>query len=190
MKDGEPAGSGASITRLLRAWEEGSREAESVLLNRAYPELRRIAARHLAGEKPNISIQSTDLVNEAYLRIAGTKPRFRDRVHFYAVASTTMRRILVDRARSQRTVKRTGLRVSLDQASPSTSSRSVDVLALDDALKILEQRHPFEALLVHLRYFCGLTIPETAECLGVGHATVERSWRVARTLVRRYMQLR
>lgn len=152
------------------------------LLPLIYNELRRLAQRHLRGERPGHTLQSTALVHEAYMRMV--KPgslRIENRAHFFAVASQIMRQILVDYARNRAAAKRDfGQRVTLDAAAELGKKEPLDLLALDDALTTLEKMSPRQSRIVELRFFGGLSIDETSEFLGVSAATVERDWAVAR----------
>jgi RNA polymerase sigma factor (TIGR02999 family) len=183
-KDGAPRRGGTEVTRLLMEWRGGDREALDRLIPLVHHELRRLADRQLRRERPDHSLDPTDLVHEAYLRMVDkTHPRWRDRAHFYAVAGQLMRRILVDHARRLRAAKRGGdtVMVPLDEASDGTGEeRAADVVALDDALDALAVFDPRKARLVELRFFGGLTIEESAEVLGVSTATVIKDTRLAR----------
>jgi RNA polymerase sigma factor (TIGR02999 family) len=148
-----------------------------------YEELRRLASHYLRRERPDHGLQTTALVNEAYLRLVDYKRvRPRDRAHFLAVAAQAMRRILVERARGRATAKRGGeaQRVPLEEAAEVADARARDVLALDAALDTLATFDPRKARIVELRYFGGLTIEETADVVSVSTPTVEREWRTAR----------
>jgi RNA polymerase sigma factor (TIGR02999 family) len=173
---------GRDVTGLLRAWSAGDRTALDELTALVYEDLHRLARRHLRSERPDHSLQTTALVNEAYLRLVNyTRLEVLDRAHFFAVSAQAMRRILVDHAR-RRNAKRGGdrQRVSLDQASTIEDARSTDLVALDDALRALTERDPRKARVVEMRYFGGLTVDEVASVLGVSAVTVMRDWRVAK----------
>ena len=153
------------------------------LMPLVYDELRRIAARYMSRERPGQTLQATALVNEAYMRLAGERPRaFANRTHFLAIAALSMRQILVQRARARRAAKRGGQpeRVTLDDALLADAGASIDVLALDEALTRLAAIDPQQAKVVELRYFGGLTIEETAEAIDMSPATVKREWTMAR----------
>lgn len=174
------------VTTLLAAWRDGDREALSRLMPLVYGELRRLAARSLEGERKDHTLQPTALVHEAFLRLAGgAVPRWQDRVHFYAVASQVMRRLLVDHARARRTEKRGGgarplpLEAALDIGSPEAGDPEL-LLALDAALVELAVHDPRKARIVELRFFGGLTIEETAEVLDLATSTVILEARLAR----------
>ncbi len=179
------------LTRILNAIEEGEPHAADQLLPLVYAELRRLAARQLAQEKPGQTLQPTALVHEAYLRLVGKgEDRHWDgRGHFFAAAAEAMRRILVDNVRRKRRPKHGGdrRRVEWDTACLPAESPSDDLLALDEALDRLAQEHPGKAELVKLRFFAGLTMPEAAQALGTSLATAERHWTFARTWL--YAQL-
>ena len=176
--------SGEDVTGLLRAWREGDAAARDELLERVYSRLKRLASKQLAGERAGHSLQPTDLVHEAYLRLVDqTRVDWRDRAHFFGLAATTMRRVLVDRARRRGRRKRhveevrTGL--SLVPA-PEVATSEVDLLDLDRALERLAAEAPRAARVVEMRYFAGLEIEEVAACLEVSPATVGRDWEFAR----------
>jgi RNA polymerase sigma factor (TIGR02999 family) len=178
-------GSGAAhdITALLVAWSKGDREALESLIPRVDEELRRIAIRYLERERPDPTLQTTALVNEAYLRLIDAQQvRWQDRAHFFAVSARIMRRILVDHARARQTARRGGgLRpVSLDEALVVSPERTSDLVAIDDALNELSKMDPRRGQVVELRFFGGLSVEETAEVLGISPATVMRDWTVAR----------
>lgn len=187
-----PAAPGPAVTELLRAWGAGEARACESLAPLVYAELRRQAQRALRGEGAGHTLQPTALVHEAWLRLDGQHDaRWESRAQFFAVAAQTMRRVLVDHARTRRALKRGGgaTQVTLgaaDAASPEPDA--VDVLALDDALARLAVLDPRKARLVDLRYFAGLSIPEAAAALGVSQATVGREWAVARMWLRRELE--
>lgn len=163
------------------------------LLPAVYEELRRLASSYLRRERDAQSLQPTALVHEVYLRMLHDKPMlFQNRAHFCAIAATTMRRILVERARSRHALKRGGAapRVTLDEslAQDTSGAQSVDVEALDQALERLEAIDPARARIVELRYFGGLSVEETAGELGISPATVKRHWSVARAWLARELQ--
>lgn len=171
------------LTELLEAWHDGEPGAGDRLLPLVYPDLRHLAARFMARERRDHTLEPTALVHEAYLRLAGGRqPRWRDRLHFFAVASRTMRRVLVDHARARRTAKRGAgaLRVPLEAAEGAVRDRSDDLLALDRALDELAALDPRKGRVIELRYFGGLTVEETAAVLGVSAPTVALDGRMAR----------
>jgi RNA polymerase sigma-70 factor (ECF subfamily) len=156
-----------------------------------YDELRRIAARYISRERPGQTLQATALVNEAFVRLAAERPRsFANRTHFLAIAAISMRQILVQRARARRAAKRGGApeRVTLDEGLMADEGRSIDVLALDEALTRLAKLDPEQARIVELRYFGGLTVEETAEAVDVSPATVKREWAMARAWLKRALR--
>ena len=176
------------ITELLLKWGEGDKRALDALMPIVYDQLRRLAFVYLRRGRANQTLQPTALVHEAYLRLLGNeKLSLSDRSHFFAVAATVMRNILVDRARHRNAAKRGGpqVAVSLSEAETMVASPEVEMIALDDALNKLADVKPQCTRIVEMRVFSGLTIEETAEVLGVSHATVERDWRFARAWLRR-----
>jgi len=155
-----------------------------------YGELRRIAHRYMRRERPGHSLQTSALINEAYLRLVDQrKQHWQNRAHFYAIAAKLMRRILVDHARARGYAKRGGraLRVSLGKGLAVSDRRTAEAVALDDALKDLESIDPRKSQIVELRFFGGLDLEEAAETLGISVATVEREWRAARAWLHRAM---
>ena len=176
------------VTRILSAIEQGDPEAAEQLLPLVYDELRKLAAQRLAREKPGQTLQATALVHEAYLRLVGDD-RARDwnsRGHFFAAAAEAMRRILVNRARDKRRLKRGGdrERVELEDVAIAGEAGSPDILALDEALDGLAREEPACAELVKLRFFAGLTQEEAAQALGVTRRTANRYWAFARAWLR------
>jgi RNA polymerase sigma factor (TIGR02999 family) len=173
------------VTRILAALERGDPHAASQLLPLVYEELRRLAAKKLAEEKPGQTLQATALVHEAYLRLVGegNEQRWDSRGHFFAAAAEAMRRILVEAVRRKRSLKRGGGRVreELDEVRLAAPEPVEDLLALDEALEKLAARDPVKAELVKLRYFAGMTIEEAAAALGISNATAKRYWTYART---------
>jgi RNA polymerase sigma-70 factor (ECF subfamily) len=172
------------ITRLLQAWREGDGEALDALIPLVYDELRRLARRYMRGQKPGHTLQTTALVNEAYMRLVGSdQVRWQNRTHFFAVSAQVMRRILVDFARARTNLKRGGgaaNRVTFDEAIELVPGRRTDLVALDDALRALADLNARQSQIVELRYFGGLTEEETAEVLGISERTVRREWALAR----------
>ena len=184
--------SAGEITKLLRGWRDGDREALDALLPVVYKELERLAHFQLRKERPDHTLQSAALVNEAYLRMMGLNaPQWEGRTHFFAIAAQQMRQILVDYARRHRAGKRGGAAetLSLDDTGllEPGKSRDVDVVALDDALNALAQIDPRKAQVVELRFFGGLNFEETAEVLKVSAVTVGRDWSTARAWLHREM---
>ncbi|HET7189912.1 MAG TPA: sigma-70 family RNA polymerase sigma factor [Gemmatimonadaceae bacterium] len=173
----------ADITTQLRAWQAGDPSARERLFPLVYDELRLIAHRQLQRERPGHTLDTTALVHEAYLRLAGsTSQDFSDRAHFFAMASTAMRRILVDYARRYRTEKRGAAprRVSLTDTMLVAEERADTLLAVDEALVELARIDPRLSRVVECRFFAGLTEEETAETLGVTSRTVRRDWTKAK----------
>jgi RNA polymerase sigma factor (TIGR02999 family) len=197
-----PQHAAEDVTELLRAWGAGDAQASEVVAPLVYEELRRQAGLVLRREKEGHTLQTTALVNEAWLRLdAQREAEWESRTQFYAVAARMMRRILVDHARRRRSLKRGAApaQVTLDAidreghrhgtSSPAQSSLDpVDLLALDDALARLAELDAQKARLVELRYFAGLSMPEVAEALGVSLATAGREWAIARMWLRRELE--
>ena len=174
------------ITRLLREWRSGNAEALQHLIPLVYGELHALASRYLSHERRDHTLQTTALVNEAYLKLAGQRDvDWQNRAHFFGIAAQLMRRILVDHARRDRRVKRGGgaPHLSLDDLDPASAAPPLDpadAYTIDHALSRLETLDPQQGRVVELRYFGGMTIEETAEVLGLSPATVKREWSVAR----------
>ena len=172
------------VTRILSEIENGDPSAADQLLPIVYDELRKLAAATLAKEKPGQTLQATALVHDAYLRLVDVKQaqHWDSRGHFFAAAAEAIRRILVENSRRKARVKHGAgrARIELGQACPVTSEPGDELLALDEALDRLSEIAPGKAEVVKLRFFAGMTIPETAEALGISRATVERYWTYAR----------
>jgi RNA polymerase sigma factor (TIGR02999 family) len=171
------------VTGLLLAWGQGDQAALDQLIPVVHQELRRIARRHMAHEKPGQTLQATALVNEAYVRLVDLKRmRWQNRTHFFAVSARLMRRVLVDAARTKGYQKRGGgaQKVSLDEALVVSDEPGHDLVALDDALKLLEVVDPRKCQVVEMRFFVGLSVDETAEALHVSADTVMRDWQFAK----------
>ena len=170
------------ISRLLHSWSRGDESALEGLTPIVYAELRRLAHRYMRRERPEHSLQTTALVNEAYIRLVDYKRmQWQDRAHFFAVSAQLMRRILVDHARRQNLKRGRGLpHVSLDEAAAVGAERTTDLVALDDALNALARLDPRKVRVVEMRYFGGLTVEETAEVLEVSPVTVRRDWSAAK----------
>jgi RNA polymerase sigma factor (TIGR02999 family) len=178
----------AEITQLLVSWSNGDQTASEKLMPLVYDELRRLANSYLRRERPNHTLQPTELVHEAYLRLIDQqRVSWQNRAQFFGMAATLMRHILVDYARQRRAAKRQGAEytLTLSQADRFNRQKDVNLLALDDALKSLAAIKPEHSRIVELRFFGGLTIEETAAVLGISHATVEREWSFARAWLRR-----
>jgi RNA polymerase sigma factor (TIGR02999 family) len=171
------------LTQLLEDWCNGDESVPDKLFALVYQELKRIARRHLRKEAPGHTLQTTALVNEAYLRLVDQKRvSWQNRAHFYAIAAQTMRRILVDHARSQARLKRGGAvsKVSLDETAVASGGEAVELLALDEALQGLAKIDPRRSKVVELRFFGGLNNSEIAEVLKIAPNTVIRDWNMAR----------
>jgi RNA polymerase sigma factor (TIGR02999 family) len=177
------------VTRILNAIEHGDASAADQLLPLVYDELRKLAAQRLAQEKPGQTLQATALVHDVYLRLVGGDghEQWNNRGHFFAAAAEAMRRILVESARRKRRIKRGGQhrRVDFDTIECRADSPDDDLLAINEALSRLEVADPGAAVLVKLRYFAGLTMPEVATTMGVSLRTAERNWTFARTWLKR-----
>jgi RNA polymerase sigma factor (TIGR02999 family) len=172
------------ITQLLRAWGSGDEEALDQLTPLVYDHLHRVAQRHMADERSGHILQTTALVNEAYLRLFDCRQLdWQDRAHFFAVCARLMRRILIDVARSDLCQKRGGgvPHVSLDEQLGGASEITADILSLDDALNSLAKVDARKSKVVELRFFGGLSVEETAEVLKVSKETVFRDWRLAKS---------
>ena len=170
-------------TELLLAWNRGDARAFDQLVPLVHAELRRLARRYMARERPDHTLQASALVNEAYLRLIDLKQmQWQNRAHFFAMSARVMRRILVDFARAKRNAKRGGdaPKVTLDEALLPAKEASHDLVALDDALQALAAVHPRKSDVVELRYFGGLSLEEAAEALHVSIDTVKRDWRFAK----------
>ncbi len=179
------------LTELLGNWEKGDKDALNSLFPFVYDELRRVAHRCLRRERPNHTIQSTALVHEAYLRLVKQRPRhFEDRNHFIALAAQLMRYIVVDYARNHGALKRGAgaFKLELDDRLALPDNKQVDLLALDDALKSLQEVDEQQSRLVELRFFGGLSIEEASDVLGISPATLKRQWATARAYLYRQMR--
>lgn len=175
----------ADITRILHEWQAGSREALDRLIPIVYDELRMLASRQLAREWRHDRMQTTALVNEAYVKLFGQRQvDWQNRGHFFAIAAQMMRRILVDHARRELSEKRGGdsVRVELQDSvdQPAATVDAIDALALDRSLRKLEELDPEQGRIVELRFFGGLTVDETAAALGISARTVKREWALAK----------
>ena len=182
--------SSATITDLLIQWREGDEAALDRLIPLVYEELRRMAHYYMRRRRQGDTLQTSALINEAYLRLADHKNmRWQNRAHFFAVAAQAMRRILVDHARSRNAAKRAGgiFKVSLAQAENVGQGRGVELIALDDAMKELAVFDQRKSRIVELRYFGGLSVEETAHVLEVSAVTVKREWRAAKLWLIRAM---
>lgn len=183
-----PSGAPSNITALLHELEAGQPAALNRLVEAAYPELKRIAHRQCGRERQSSTLQCTAVVHEAWIRLAHAQhPTWKDRAHFFAFASRLMRSILIDYARARNSIKRGGgvPALALIDTDAVSSPPEVDILELNAALEELEKLDPMQGRIVELRYFSGLSIPETAEATGISESTVKREWIVAKTWIRR-----
>src|SRR5216110_1607199 len=186
----EPSVSPHRMTQLLQQWSRGDSAALTELTPLVYEELRRLAHHFMEGQRQNHTLQTTALVNEAYLRLADqTNPRWQNRAHFFAVAARAMRQIVVDYARSQQSQKRGGglLRIELDEAAIVSPEQSKEIVDLHEALERLAILDSRKAQVVELKYFGGLNYDEMAEVLKISRITVRRDWEFARAWL--YTQL-
>src|SRR5437868_6760783 len=186
-----------SITELLIDWSAGDKSALDRLTPMVYSELQRLAGNYLRRERPGHTLQPTALVNEAYLKLIDQKnAKWQNRAQFYGVAAQLMRRILVDHARQHQAAKRGGSdqqRLSITSAEQLGAKQmatepAIDLLALHEALEELAAFDSQQERIVELKFFGGLSIEETAEVMGIGHATVERDWKMARAWLRRKLE--
>jgi len=177
---GEPAG--GEISTLLRAWSDGDQSALDRLTPIVYDELRRLARRYMRHERPGHSLQTSALVNEAYLRLVDyERMQWQNRAHFFAVSSQLMRRILVEHARRHNLKRGGGVQhVDLEDAAVVGGDRAAHLVALDDAMNALARLDPRKVQVVEMRFFGGLSVEETAEVLKVSPATVMRDWSTAK----------
>ena len=181
------------VTELLVRWRGGDREALDALMPVVYSELHRLARSYLQRERPDHTLQSTALVNEAYVRLIGQNlPQWQNRAHFFGVAAQLMRQILVDYARSHRADKRGGgaFKLTLGDAAEQAQPVDVDLVALDDALKRLASIDPQQSRIVELKFFAGLTNEDASEILGISTSTVKRDWVTARAWLFRELDRR
>lgn len=179
------------VTGLLAAWSRGDQGALARLVPLVERELQLLAHRYLRRERPDHTLQTTALVNEAYLRLVGQRePNWQNRAHFFGIAAQMMRRILIDHARKVAYAKRGGgaPKVSLDEACVVGEERAAELVALDDALGALARVDERKSRVVELRYFAGLSVEECAEVLGVHPDTVTREWRRAKAFLRRELE--
>ena len=179
----EPSVSQHRVTQLLEHWSHGDDAALAELTPLVYEELRRLAHRHMGGERPDHTLQTTALVNEAYLRLADqSNPSWQNRAHFFAAAARAMRQILVNYAKSYRAQKRGGgaIKVELDEAAIVSPEESKEIVDLHEALERLAALDPRKARVVELKYFGGLNYDEMAEVLKISPVTVRRDWEFAR----------
>jgi RNA polymerase sigma factor (TIGR02999 family) len=179
-----------AVTQLLNRWTNGDEQALHDLAPIVYEELRRLAHYYLRSERPEHTLESAALVNEAYLRLLGSQPvELQNRDHFFAVASRLMRQILVDYARNRKAAKRDGgCRISLSNAMDISVTNDEDLVALDRALEELARIDERQARIVELKFFGGLSSSSTASVLDISRATVDREWSVARLWLHRYVR--
>lgn len=178
------------VTRLLKAWGDGDESALDKLMPLVYAELHRLARQYMRREKPGHMLQTSALINEAYLRLIDTSHvRWQNRAHFFGIAARLMRRILVDDARRRHFDKRGGhtIHISLDEVLTVPQEQAANLVALDDALKTLASMEARQSEIVELRFFGGLSVEETAEVLKVSPRTVLSEWSFARAWLRREM---
>ncbi len=184
----EKARGPSDVTALLIEWRAGDNGAVEKLLPLVHGELKRIARRHMAGERPDHVLQATALVNEVYIKLIDIRRvQWQDRAHFFAMAARLMRRVLVDFARARNNQKRGGAlhRVTFDQNLPVASDSPDDLIAIDDALRALAVQYERKAQVVELRFFGGLSVEETAEVLKISQETVMRDWKFAKNWLMR-----
>ena len=178
------------VTQLLINWRNGDTSALDQLLPIVYEELRRLAKRFMGRERRDHTLETSALINEAYIRLADqSTANWQNRAHFFAVAAQVMRNILIDHARSYHYEKRGGgaQKVSLDEAIILTEERAAELVALDDALTSLAAVDPRKSKIIELRFFGGLNIEETAEVVGLSPTTVQREWRAAKAWLHRFI---
>ncbi|OLE54519.1 MAG: RNA polymerase subunit sigma-70 [Acidobacteria bacterium 13_1_20CM_3_53_8] len=176
------------VTKLLKAWSDGDQSALDKLMPLVYAELHRLARQHMRREKPGHLLQTSALINEAYLRLVdASQVQWQNRAHFFGIAARLMRRILVDDARRRHSDKRGGrmIQVPLDEASSVPQEQAANLVALDDALKSLAAIDPRQSEIVELRFFGGMSIEETAEFLQVSPGTVMSDWTFARAWLKK-----
>src|SRR5215831_7783801 len=178
------------VTGLLQRWSDGDKSAMEKLMPLVYEELRRLAHQHMRREKPGHVLQTTALVNEAYIRLVDqSRIHFENRAHFFGIAAHLMRQILVDDARRRKFAKRGGgaITVALDDVSDVVQQEAANVLALDEALTALAERDSRQSEIIELRFFGGLSIEETAAVLNVSPGTIMRDWTFARAWLKNEM---
>jgi RNA polymerase sigma-70 factor (ECF subfamily) len=171
------------ITQLLMNWSQGDKAALDQLVPLVYPELRRLAKRHMDRESPAHTLQTSALINEAYLKLVDQQNvKWQNRAHFFAMAAQVMRHILVDHARTRNYAKRGGgaPKLPLDEAAALTAQRAGQLIALDDALTDLASLDERKSQIIELRFFGGLSLEETAEVMKISPSTVQREWRAAK----------
>src|SRR5262245_56147706 len=184
------ASSQHEVTELLQKWRSGDSQALDKLTPLVYDELHRLAHRYLRGERPGHTLQTTALLHEAYMQLVGQEVEWQSRAHFFAVSAQVMRHILVDYALQRGSAKRGGelQRVDLNTEAIVSRERARELIALDEALKALNEVYPRRSRVVELRYFGGLNNTEAAAVMKVSEATIERDWRFARAWLYRELQ--
>jgi RNA polymerase sigma factor (TIGR02999 family) len=183
----------SQVTQLLVKWGGGDQQALENLMPLVYAELKRLAGSYLRRERPDHTLQSAALVNEAYVRLIDQRAvRWQNKAHFFGIAAQMMRRILLDHARGHHAAKRgAGIEpLELNEALDQAQKQSIDLLGLDEALRTLEKMDPQQGRIVELRFFSGLSIEETAEVLSISPATVKREWASARAWLYRQVTAR
>ena len=188
LRDRDPD---TDLTQLLQAWSGGNEEVLVELTPRVYDELRRIARRHMAGERAGHTLQASALINEAFIRLVDWKNvQWKNRCHFFGVGAQMMRRVLVDHARARDSEKRGGQanRVTLNTAVLGEQGKDIDLLALDEALQHLARFDSRKSQVVELRVFGGLSVEETAEAMNIANVTVRRDWKLALAWLRRELE--
>ena len=178
------------ITQLLISWSRGDGTAMNQLIPLVEVELRRLAKHYMGRENPGHTLQTSALINEAYIRLIDQQSvQWKDRAHFFAVSAQIMRHILIDHARSHRSAKRGGgaRKIPLDELEAVSDQRATELLALDDALNTLAVLDPRKSQMIELRFFGGLSIEETAEAMGISPMTITREWRLAKAWLHREM---
>ena len=179
------------ISELLQSWRQGDQDALRALVPLVYQELRRLAHYYLRSERPDHTLQSTELVHEAYLRLAGGTATPENRAHFIAIASRLMRQILVDYARARGASKRDGgLKITIESIEVLPVNGDAELIALDNALNDLSRIDERQGQIVEMKFFGGLSAPEISEALGISRATVDRDWATARVWLRRQIKRR
>ncbi|CAM2065009.1 Sigma-70 family RNA polymerase sigma factor [Sulfidibacter corallicola] len=192
MTEHAPSVDHKSITSLLKKWQDGCDGSEEALLRLVYAELKKISSAFLKREKGHISLQTTELVNEAYIRLMGTREiRWEDRAHYFGIAAKVMRQLISDHLRTKNAQKRGGgeppLVLEEDLHGVTEDRRHINLQDLDMALRELDEMDPRKCKIVELRYFAGLSIEDTGKVLSISPATVKREWNVAKAWLYRYM---
>ncbi|MEK6282457.1 MAG: sigma-70 family RNA polymerase sigma factor [Acidobacteriota bacterium] len=184
-----PSPSPQEMTRLLAAWSEGDHSALDKLAPLVYAELHHMARRHMRRERPDHTLQTTALVNEAYLRLIDQRDvHWRNRAHFFAIAAQMMRRILIDHARKRASAKGGGAKFSLEETAVLSDERAAELIALDEALDSLAEIDERKSKIVEMRFFGGLGVEEIANVLGVSPDTITREWGRAKAWLHREIQ--